>query len=428
MSQQNSSATQGAERTQTPAPAPMAGIRVLDMARVLAGPWIAQLMADFGADVIKIERPGSGDDTRTYAPAFESTTQPGAKMSSYFASVNRGKRSITIDFSKPEGAAIVRELALEADVLIENYVVGTMARYGLDYTALAKINPRLIYISVTGFGQDGPYASRPGYDAIVQGAGGLMGLTGEPDVRADGSRGSGPIRVGMPITDVLTGTYGAFAVASALRQRDVTGAGQYIDLALLDTTVFSLCYSGVNYFVTGKSPERMGNGSVLVAPANSFRAADGWIAIMVGNNLQFERFCGVLDLPGLLTDPRFAESHLRVQNVAALEAIIVPLLAQKTVAHWVSAMEAAGVPCGPINDIGQLFADPQVIARGIVKKIHHPVMGDLPLLANPLRMSNAPVSYDIPPPMLGEQTESILAGLLGKSAEEIAALKRNKIV
>ena len=412
----------------TAAPKPMAGIRVLDMARVLAGPWIAQLLADFGAEVIKIERPGTGDDTRTYAPAFESTTQPGATMSSYFASVNRGKRSITIDFSKPEGAALVRELALETDVLIENYVVGTMARYGLDYATLAKINPRLIYISVTGFGQDGPYSSRPGYDAIVQGAGGLMGLTGEPDVRADGSRGSGPIRVGMPITDVLTGTYGAFAVASALRQRDTTGVGQYIDLALLDTTVFSLCYSGINYFVTGKSPQRVGNGSVLVGPANSYRASDGWLTIMVGNNLQFERFCGVLGLPGLLADPRFADSHVRVQSVAALEAIIVPLLAQNTVAHWVSAMETAGVPCGPINDIAQLFADPQVNARGMVKKIHHPVMGDLPLLANPLRMSNAPVSYDIPPPMLGEHSDEILGKVLGKSAQEIAVLKQNKIV
>ena len=343
-------------------------------------------------------------------------------------SANRGKESITIDFSKPEGAQLVRELAATADVLIENYVVGTLARSGLDYAALSKINPRLIYCSITGFGQDGPSASRPGYDAIAQAEGGLMSVTGEPDVLPDGRPGSGPMRVGTPITDIITGVHSALAITAALRQRDMTGLGQYIDMALLDVTVFSLGYFATGYFATGKVPQRNGNRSSLVAPAGAFRSSDGWFSIMVGTDSQFAKFCQAIDQMELLQDPRFANNLLRAQNCMPLEALIAPALAAKPADHWVSEMQKAGVPCGRINDLDDVFKNPQVIARDMVKKVHHPVMGELPVLANPMHMSNAPVRYDIPPPMLGEHSEQVLARVLGKSAQEIAALKEKKIV
>ena len=409
-------------------PAILSGIRVLDMSRVLAGPWSAQLLADFGAEVIKIERPNVGDDSRTWQPSFESTLQPGVKQTAYFCSANRGKKSVTIDFSQPEGAELVRELVKTADVLVENYVVGTLARYGLDFEALQKINPRLIFCSVTGFGQTGPYAARGGYDYIAQAYGGLMSITGQPDVLPDGRPGSGPLRVGMPIMDVMTGVYAALSIMGALRHRDLTGKGQHIDLALLDVTVFTLSYTALSYLASGKVPLRVGNGSPIVAPSNSFPTADGWVALMVGTDAQFLRFCTALGHPEWAQDARFPTSLLRVQNVVALEALVMEVLATNTSAHWVALLEEAGVPCGQINDMAGVFTDPQVAERGGLQKVTHPVMGELPVLANPMHMSAAPVKYDIPPPMLGEHTEEVLTALLGKTGEQIRQLRARKVL
>jgi crotonobetainyl-CoA:carnitine CoA-transferase CaiB-like acyl-CoA transferase len=394
-------------------------VRVLDMSRVLAGPWAAQLLADFGAEVVKLERPRTGDDSRNWEPSFVAEADPGRRESAYFCSANRGKRSVTLDHTTPRGGEILRTLVRDADVLVENYRAGTLARHGLGYDALAQVNPGLIYVSITGFGQTGPYRKRPGYDTIIQAMGGMMSITGE----RDGRPGAGPIRAGLPMIDLLTGAYAALGVLAALRQREATGRGQYIDLALLDVHVTALSYFGMNYLASGEVPRRTGNANPVTYPSGTFPCADGQIVLLVGNDSQFARFCETLGLPRLAGDERFRSSAMRVHNRDALEAIVSASLAERDAAHWVRVMEGIGVPCAPINDLAAVLADPQVKARGMVAKVRHPVLGEIPMLANPLRMSATPIRYEIPPPMLGEHTAEVLGRAVGLDEAELQALR-----
>ena len=400
------------------------GVRVLDLARVLAGPWAAQLLADFGADVIKVERPGTGDDSRAWEPSFTSPLDPSLRQSAYFCSANRGKRSVTIDFSEPAGAALLRELACTSDVLVENYKTGTLARYGLGYEQLSQANPRLIYCSVTGFGQTGPYKGRAGYDTIIQAMGGMMSVTGERDDRP----GGGPQRAGIPVIDLLTGVYAALAIMGALRHRETTGCGQHLDLALLDVHVAALSYFGMNYLASGSLPQRMGNSNPVTFPSGKFDSADGSVVLLVGNDGQFARFCGALGMPELVADPRFHISPQRVANAQALIELISPALRARPSAHWMAELERLGVPCAPINDLKAVFEDPQVRARGDVQHVALKGFGEIPLLANPMRMSATPIRYEMPPPLLGEHTDEVLMQLLGRTADEVAALRRQGVL
>lgn len=402
----------------------LAGVRVLDMSRVLAGPWAAQLLSDFGAEVVKLERPVLGDDSRSWEPSFASSADPGLRESAYFCSANRGKRSVTLDHTTPEGGDIVRALARDADVLIENYKAGTLSRYGLGYDALARINPRLIYVSITGFGQTGPYRNRAGYDTIIQAIGGLMSLTGE----RDGLPGAGPQRAGLPVIDLLTGVYAALGVLGALRQREATGKGQYIDLALLDVHVSALSYFGMNFLASGEVPKRTGNANPVTYPSGTFPSSDGQIVLLVGNDAQFSRFCEALDLAHLAREERFRTSAMRVRNRDALNEIISPRLAKRDAGHWMNVMEAIGVPCAPINDLAGVVADPQVRERGMVTKVRHPELGEIPLLGNPLRMSAAPIRYEMPPPLLGEHTDQVLRRLVGLDEGQLEKLKALGVV
>ena len=401
-----------------------AGVRVLDMARVLAGPWAAQLLADFGAEVIKLERPGGGDDSRAWEPSFESGRVPGMRVAGYFCAANRGKRSVTVDFAKPEGARLVRELAAASAVLIENYKTGTLARYGLGPEQLLEVNPRLVYCSVTGFGQTGPYRERSGYDSIIQAIGGMMSITGE----RDGMPGAGPQRAGVPVIDIMTGVYAAFAVVAALRERDRSGRGQVVDLSLLDVQVSALSYFGMNYLASGRVPVRMGNSNPVTFPSGNFDASDRPIVLLVGNDAQFARFSEALGRPELAADERFVTSPQRVRHAAALTAIIAPVIAGRPAEHWMAELEARGVPCGSINDLKAVFDDPQVRARGNVERARHPVFGEIPILANPVRMSRTPASYEVPPPLLGEHTAEVLATVLGLGERELAALRDKGVV
>ena len=413
-----------ANRNEPSSPTVLAGVRVLDMARVLAGPWAAQLLADFGAEVIKIERPAGGDDSRSWEPSFVSSQDPHERHSAYFCSANRGKQSVTIDFADPDGARLVRELAGGSDVLIENYKTGTLARHGLGYEQLSAINPRLIYCSVTGFGQTGPYRGRAGYDTIIQALGGMMSLTGE----LDHLPGGGPQRAGLPVIDLLTGVYAALAILGALRLREQTGRGQYLDLALLDVHVSSLSYFGMNYLASGQVPRRMGNSNPVTYPSGTFTSADGSVVLLVGNDQQFARFCTALGLPGLATDDRFGSSPQRVANAPALAALISPALASRPGAHWIEALEACGVPCAPINDLAAVFADPQVRARDNVASVNHPSLGPIPVLANPMRMSASPIRYEVPPPRLGEHTDAVLRQRLAMADAQLAALRERGVI
>lgn len=390
-----------------PGSRPLDGVRVLDLSRVLAGPWAAQLLADFGADVIKIERPGTGDDSRSWEPSFASAQDPDRRESAYFCSANRNKRSVTLDFSTPDGAALVRALAADADVLVENYKVGTLERHGLGYDALRQINPGLIYLSITGFGQTGPYRHRAGYDTIIQAIGGMMSLTGE----RDGLPGAGPQRAGLPVIDLLTGVYGAFGVMAALRQRERTGEGQCIDLGLLDVHVAALSYFAMNYLASGDVPVRTGSANPVTYPSGTFRSADGQIVLLVGNDAQFARFCRRLERADLADDPRFRTSSLRVRHRDVLGAMLEPHLSRQPSAYWVAAMEAIGVPCAPINDLAAVVSDPHVRDRGSIGTMEHAALGEIPMLANPLRMSAAAVGYDLPPPVLGAHTAEVLGAL-----------------
>ncbi|MBD8806170.1 MULTISPECIES: CaiB/BaiF CoA transferase family protein [Pseudomonas syringae group] len=395
-------------------------IRVLDLSRVLAGPWAGQILADLGADVIKVERPVCGDDTRSWGPPFlkdeagQNTTE-----AAYYLSANRNKQSVTIDFTRPEGQQLVRELVAKSDIVIENFKVGGLAAYGLDYASLKAVNPKLIYCSITGFGQTGPYAKRAGYDFMIQGLGGLMSLTGRPD----GDEGGGPVKVGVALTDILTGLYSTTAILAALAHRDQSSVGQYIDMALLDVQVACLANQAMNYLTTGVAPKRLGNAHPNIVPYQDFPTADGDFILTVGNDSQFRKFAEVAGQSQWATDPRFLTNKLRVANRGELIPLIRQATVFKTTAQWVDELEAAGVPCGPVNDLAQVFDDPQVLARGLAIELPHALGGRVAQVASPIRLSETPVEYRRAPPLLGEHTTQVLQALLGMSGDEVAALK-----
>jgi len=397
------------------------GIRVLDLSRILAGPLATQTLADLGAEVIKIERPGKGDDTRGWGPPFlKDGDGCDTSDSTYFASCNRGKKSVTLDLSRPEGQKLVRQLAQRCDVLVENFKVGDLARFGLGFPALRASHPRLVYCSITGYGQDGPYAARPGYDPIAQAIGGLMSVTG--------TRDGPPQRVGVAVVDILTATYAAISILAALRHRDATGLGQHIDLSLLDVQVASMINVAQAYLSAGVVGQRNGNEHPSVVPSQSFPCQDGSIMLAAANDGQFARLCAALGLPGLAQEARFRTNDARVHNREALNGLLNERFGQKPVAHWTRVMVEAGLPCGPINDVAQAFADAQVQARGMRIEVDHPAAGALPLLASPMRLSGSPVDYRRAPPLLGQHTDEVLAGLLGMDAHAIAALRSAQVI
>ena len=413
------------------------GIRILDLSRVLAGPWCTQTLADLGADVIKIERPGAGDDTRSWGPPFlkdaEGKDTPEA---AYYLGTNRNKRSLTCDISKPEGQALIRELVMHCDVFIENFKVGDMARYGLDYNSLKSLHPRLVYCSVTGFGQTGPYSDRAGYDYAVQGIGGLMSVTGERD-----DLGGGPQKVGVAVADLFTGMYAAVGILAALRHAEKTGEGQYVDMALLDTQVAMLANLGANYLVSGKTPGRAGNAHQNIVPYQVFEVkpssdlvasigpnARDHLILAVGNDGQYAKFCDVAGHPELATDLRFAKNTDRVKNRQVLVPLLEEIMLKRTKADWLSALEAAKVPCGAINNLSEVFADPHVAARQMVSTWQHPNQKDLKLVASPLKLSLTPVRKDHVPPQLGQHTEVLLKEVLRYTDAQIAALRNQDII
>jgi crotonobetainyl-CoA:carnitine CoA-transferase CaiB-like acyl-CoA transferase len=382
---------------------PLHGVRVIELARILAGPWAGQLLADLGADVIKVESPDGGDDTRKWGPPFV-TGRDGENLSAaYYHACNRGKRSIAIDFSKPEGAETVRRLIATADVLIENFKLGGLKKYGLDYESLKKINPKLVYCSITGFGQDGPYAPRAGYDFIIQGMSGLMSITGPA--------GGEPQKVGVAVTDIFTGLYSVIAIQAALRHAEATGQGQHIDMALFDAQISVLANQNLNFLVSGKPPVQMGNAHPNIAPYEVLPVSDGHFILAVGNDSQFRKFCAAVGLEELAGDPAYATNEARVANRAALRENIVPRLADFDRAILLARLEEAGVPASPINDIGQMFADPQTIARGMRLDLDDGHGNTLPSVRAPMVMSETPLVYERPSPRLGEHTAEILAEL-----------------
>ncbi len=384
---------------------PLSHIRVLDLSRILAGPWAGQILADLGADVVKVERPGAGDDTRAWGPPFlKDRDGKDTREAGYYLAVNRGKRSIALDLDKPEGQAIVKALAARADIVLENFKAGTLAKFGLDYESLAKINPRLVYCSITGFGQTGPKRDHAAYDFMIQGMGGLMSLTGE----AEGTPGSTPQKVGVPITDIMTGMYAAIAVLAGLAGRAETGRGDYIDIGMLDVQVSYLANQAMNYLLSGKTPRRTGNAHPNIQPQNVFIVADGHLVLVAGNDGQFEKFAEVLGQPELARDERFATNPARVRNRGALYAIIEPILASLPLAHWVAALEKAGVPAGPINTVPMVFDEPQVKHREMLIEVPHPVSGTVPLVASPMKFTDAKLEYHRAPPMLGQHTDEVL--------------------
>ncbi|KIL97995.1 CAIB/BAIF family protein [Paramagnetospirillum magnetotacticum MS-1] len=400
---------------------PLSHLRVLDLSRVLAGPWSGQLLADLGAEVIKVERPGEGDDTRGWGPPFlKDKDGKDTAESAYYLSTNRGKRSVTIDFTQPEGQELVRRLAAKSDIVLENFKLGGLAKYGLDYAGLKAVKPDIIYCSITGFGQDGPYAQRAGYDFLIQGMGGLMSLTGEP--------GGQPMKVGVALTDIFTGMYASTAVLAALAHRDRTGVGQHIDLSLLDVQVAVLANQATNYLVGGKVPNRLGNAHPNIVPYQAFATKDGHIILAVGNDGQFRRFTQVAGRPELGTDPLFAANVDRVRNRAQLVPILEELIAQRPSARWIDELEQAGVPCGPINTLDQVFADPQVRHRGMAVNMAHPQAGEVTLVANPIKMSETPVAYDRAPPSLGADSSEVLTTLLGLDTDELGRLGAKGII
>ena len=406
------------------------GIRVLDLSRVLAGPWCTQTLADLGADVIKIERPSAGDDTRNWGPPFLPTADGReSHESAYYLGANRNKRSVTCDIAQPEGQALVRELAEHCDVFIENFKVGDMARYGLDYASLKAINPRLVYCSLTGFGQSGPYAPRAGYDYIIQGMGGLMSVTGERD-----DLNGGPQKVGVAVADLFTGMYATVGILAALRHAERTGEGQHLDMALLDTQVAMLANLGANYLVSDQAPGRMGNAHQNIVPYQVFEVApraDGgkdFIILAVGNDGQYAKFCEVAGRPDLASEPRFVKNADRVRHRAELVPMLEAVMKTRAKADWLSALEAAKVPCGAINSLDEVFADPQVQARGMVTHWQHPLRADLPLVSSPIKLEKTPVRTDRPPPMLGQHTDEVLGELLGVDAARLATLRDRQVI
>ena len=406
------------------------GIRVLDLSRVLAGPWCTQTLADLGADVIKIERPGAGDDTRNWGPPFLPTADGReSHESAYYLGANRNKRSVTCDIAQSEGQALVRQLAEHCDVFIENFKVGDMARYGLDYASLKAINPRLVYCSLTGFGQSGPYAPRAGYDYIIQGMGGLMSVTGERD-----DLNGGPQKVGVAVADLFTGMYATVGILAALRHAERTGEGQHLDMALLDTQVAMLANLGANYLVSDQAPGRMGNAHQNIVPYQVFevapRADSGkdFIILAVGNDGQYAKFCEVAGRPDLASEPRFVKNADRVRHRAELVPVLETVMKTRAKADWLSALEAAKVPCGAINSLDEVFADPQVQARGMVTHWQHPLRADLPLVSSPIKLEKTPVRTDRPPPMLGQHTDEVLGELLGVDAARLATLRDRQVI
>jgi len=400
---------------------PLQGFRVLDLSRILAGPWASQMLADLGAEVIKIERPGSGDDTRGWGPPYMPDESAAATTeSAYFHGANRGKQSLCIDMGKPRGQALIRDLVKHSDVLIENFKVGGLARYGLDYDSLKTVNSKLVYCSITGFGQTGPYATRAGYDFMIQAMGGMMSVTGE----ADGQ----PMKIGVALADVLTGLYAANAIQAALIHQRETGQGQHIDMALLDVQVATLANQAMNYLATGNSPRRLGNAHPNIVPYQAFQTADGYIILAVGNDAQFERFCELAEVPELAADERFRKNSDRVGHRETLVPQISAIMQSKTSADWLEQLNARGIPCGPINDIEQVFADPQVQHRGLQLELEHPVAGKVASVANPIRLSQTPIEYDRAPPLLGQHTDAVLQRILNLDADAIANLRHDAII
>lgn len=405
-------------------PQPLAGVRILDLSRVLAGPWCTQTLADLGADVIKIERPMKngvgGDDTRGWGPPFlKDRDGHDTAEAAYYLGTNRNKRSITVDIALPEGQALIRRLASQCDVFIENFKVGDMARYGLDADSLRTLYPRLVYCSVTGFGQTGPYRERAGYDYAIQGMGGLMSVTGE----RDDLPGGGPQKVGVAVADLFTGMYATVAILAALRHRDATGEGQSVDMALLDTQVAMLANLGANYLATGVAPGRIGNAHQNIVPYQVFETSDGHLILAVGNDSQFAKFCDVAGRPDLAQDPRFIKNADRVRHRATLVPLLADILKSRKKYDWLPALEAAKVPCGAINNLAEVFADPHVQARGMTVPMPHPLTDSLQLVASPMKLSATPVQYRRPPPLLGEHTDEVLREL-GWNAAELAALRK----
>ncbi len=400
-------------------------IRVLDLTRVLAGPWCAQTLADFGADVIKIERPGAGDDTRHWGPPYlKDAHGADTAEAAYYLAANRNKRSVTVDIATPEGQQIVRELAAQSDVVLENYKVGQLKKYGLDYASLRAVKPDLVYCSVTGFGQTGPYAHRAGYDFIVQGIGGFMSITGE----RDGVPGGGPQKAGVAIADLATGLYSTIAVLAALAHRDRTGEGQYIDMALLDVQVALLANMNTNFLASGTPPVRWGNAHPNIVPYQTFQTSDGWIIVAVGNDGQFRKFVEAGGRPELADDERFATNPARVRHRDMLVPILAEMVKTRSKTAWIDALEAAGVPCGPINDLAEVFANEQVVARGMEVALPHPCGADVKLVRNPVRMSATPPDARTAPPLLGAHTDDVLRDMLGYDDARIAALKAKQAI
>lgn len=405
--------------------APLSHIRVLDLSRVLAGPWCGQILADLGAEVIKVERPETGDDTRSWGPPWVRNVhgEP-TRESAYFMCANRGKKSITVDISSTGGQELIRKLAAKCDVLLENYKVGGLKQYGLDYASLSKLNPQLIYCSVTGFGQTGPYSPRAGYDFIIQGLGGLMSVTGERDDLA----GGGPQKVGVAVADLMTGMYSTVGILAALAEREKSGLGQQVDMALLDSQVAMMANLATGYLASEKSPQRMGNAHQSIVPYQTFAASDGYVIIAVGNDSQFKKLCEVAQRPDLAQDERFATNPARVKHREALIPILSELIRAKPMHHWAEALESAGVPCGPINNLEQVFEDPQVRHRQMRIELPHAVTGTVPLVASPIKLSRTPIEYESAPPMLGQHTERVLREVLGLTHEEVEELRALQII
>ena len=405
-------------------PGALSNIRVLDLSRVLAGPWASQILGDLGADILKVERPGAGDDTRLWGPPFlkDPQGQPTGE-SAYYLCTNRNKRSLAIDMALPAGQALIRQLALQCDVVIENFKVGGLKAYGLDAESLRALNPRLIYCSITGFGQTGPYAHRAGYDFLIQGMGGLMSVTG----RGDDQPGAGPMKVGVALTDIMTGLYASTAILAALQARHSTGEGQHIDLALLDVQVAGLANQGMNYLYSGQLPQRMGNAHPNTVPYQDFPTADGHMILAIGNDGQFAKFCAAAERAEWASDERFATNAARVTHRQALIPMIQAVTRTRNTSAWVSLLENLGVPCGPIHTVDQVYQDPQVRARDMTFEMQHPTAGPIPLVASPIRMSETPVAYRHAPPMLGQHTREVLSEVLGMTEDNLNDLKQQGV-
>ncbi len=403
----------------TASPALLSHLRVLDLTRVLAGPWSTQLLADLGAEVVKVERPGSGDDTRAWGPPYlKDAAGQDTTEAAYYLAANRGKRSITLDLASAAGQRIARALAQQADVLVENYKVGQLARYGLDYATLSALNPRLVYCSITGFGQTGPYKDRAGYDFIIQGMGGFMSITGE----RDDLPGGGPQKAGVAVSDLMTGMYATVGILAAINERERTGRGRHIDMALFDTMVSMLANMNMNYLVTGRAPGRAGNAHQNIVPYQVFAASDGHVIVAVGNDGQYAKFCAVAGRPDLAADPRFAKNADRVRNRKLLVPLLEAVVRERPMAFWAEQLEAAGVPCGPINSIAQALADPQIVARGVQVTRPHPTAGTVPLVASPIVVDGQRMAADRAPPLLGEHSREVLRDWLGMAEAEIDAM------